>query len=129
MEANDQRSSGLFTPLRRIAATALSTVHNRIELFALELREEKLWLITTVLWAAAVVFFGLVAMLMVSFTVVFLCPRQARPYVLVGLCLIYIAAALSTISCLRRQLKNHPPSFSDTLSEIKKDITWIQSRD
>ena len=49
---------GLFDSLRRIADNALATVHNRAELFALELHEEKCRLVETMIWGAAVVALG-----------------------------------------------------------------------
>ena len=53
MGDTDQSSPGLFGSLRRLLDTSLSAVQNRVELFALELREEKCRLIEILIWASA----------------------------------------------------------------------------
>ena len=81
-------AGGLLTHIRRLAVTLLSTLQNRIELIGLELQEEKVWLIQTLLWVAAAVFFCGSAFALVTITLVWLCPPSARPYVLIVLCLV-----------------------------------------
>ena len=129
MPEDEQPSPGLFASFRRLTDTLVGTVHNRVELFALELQEEKCWLIATLLWAGASIFFGILAVVSVSITIVWLCPENARPYALVGLSVLFLFLAASAISGLRKLLKEKPAPLSETLTELKKDIQWIRSRD
>jgi len=129
MSEDEQSSSGLFASFRRLTDTLVGTVHNRVELFALELQEEKCWLIATLLWAGASIFFGILAVVSVSITIVWLCPESARPYALVGLSVLFLLLTAGAISGLRKLIKEKPGPLSGTLTELKKDIQWIRSRD
>ena len=125
-EQNEVPEGGLLAHFRRITATLLSTIHNRIELVGLELQEEKVWLINMLLWAAATVFFCTCAFALVTFTLVWLFPPSAQRYVLIVLCLLYIVLATAAFRGLRKRLLEKPPVLHDTLSELKKDIEWLR---
>jgi uncharacterized membrane protein YqjE len=104
-------------------------LRNRIELFALELQEEKYWLISTLVWGAATVFFGGVTILLVVGAVVFLAPESARGWILLGFAVAFSFITVNAVAALRRSLRNRPPPLSDTLGELRKDLDWIQSQD
>ena len=129
MSEDEQPPAGLFASFRRLTDTLVGTVHNRIELLGLELQEEKYWLIATLLWAGASIFLGILAIVSVSITIVWLCPEAARPYALVGLSVLFLVLAAGAITGLRKVLKEKPEPLSGTLTELKKDIQWIRSQD
>ncbi len=129
MAEGDSPPSGVFASLRRIADTALSTIQNRVDLFALELQEEKSWLISTLLWAAAMIFFCGLAIILVIATLVYLAPESWRPWILVGVAVVFVWLAINSIAGFRRSLRDKRPPLSDTMGELKKDIEWIRSRD
>ena len=114
---------------RRVCESVLGVMENRIELFAVELQEEKSWLISTLIWCAATVFFGGLAILLAIGTIVYLAPEGARGWVLVIFAAIFGFITINAVVGLRRSLQDKPPPFSDTLGELKKDIDWIRSRD
>ena len=124
-----EHSPGLLASLRRMAETALRTVQNRIELFAAELQEEKSWLIATLLWAAATVFFCGLAIIFVVGTVVYFAPENARPWVLGGFSVLFLYLAVNAVVGLRRSVRDKPKPMADTIGELKKDLDWIRSRD
>jgi uncharacterized membrane protein YqjE len=124
-----EQSPGLLASLRRMAETALRTVQNRVELFAAELQEEKSWLIATLLWAAAAVFFCGLAIIFVVGTVVYFAPEGARPWILVGFSVLFVYLAVNAVVGLRRSVSGKAPPMNDTIGELKKDIDWIRSRD
>ena len=92
-------------------------------------KEEKSWLISTLLWAAAMIFFCGLAIILVVVTVVYLAPEPWRPWVLIGLAAVFVWAAINSITGFRRSLRDKRPPLSDTIGELKKDIEWIRSRD
>ena len=126
---SDHEQTGLLASLRRMAETALGTVQNRVELFALEIQEEKCWLVSTLLWTAAAIFFSGIAILLVVGTVVYFTPEVARPWVLSGFTMIFIYLSINAIIGMRRSLHHKRPPLSDTIGELKKDIDWIRSQD
>jgi len=126
MTESDKSSEGLFASTRRLLDTGLATVQERLELFSVELKEERFRLVELLLWAAAAAFFGVMALTAVTVAVVFLFWESARGYVLVAFCLIYLTAAVGSIVKLINKIKNGPVPFADSLSEIKKDRACLQ---
>lgn len=129
MAEADSPPSGVFSTLRRLADTTLSTMQNRVELFALELQEEKSWLISTLLWAAAMIFFCGLAIILVVATLVYISPEAWRPWILLGVAVAFTWLAINSIAGFRRSLRDKRPPLSETMGELKKDIEWIRSRD
>ena len=58
MTDSDRTSNGLFASARRLLDGGLATVENRLELFSVELKEEKLRLLELLLLTAGAVFFA-----------------------------------------------------------------------
>ncbi len=79
MDETPPPSVGLLGSLRRMIETALSTIQNRVELFAVEMQEEKCWLISTLIWAAAAIFFCGLAILFVVAMVLYVCSSFGDP--------------------------------------------------
>jgi len=112
--------------LRRLGETLLSTLHNRLELLTLELKEEKYWLVATLLFAAFAVVFGLLSVVAIFVTVAFLSPPEARPWVLIGLCVLCVGGLLFAVLGLKKKLKR-PAPLADTLGELKKDMECLKT--
>jgi uncharacterized membrane protein YqjE len=72
------------------------------------------------------VFLSGCALTLVTVTIIILAPEEAQRYVMVALCLVYIALAVGGVIGLRKRLNDKPPAFQDTVSELKKDIAWLQ---
>src|SRR5262245_35951485 len=120
MDEQPQPSFSLAGSARRLMETVLSSLQNRIDLFALEIQEEQQWILGMILWAAAAIFFCGLAVIFLAVTVVWLTPERYRSWVLIGFSLFFLALAVSAISGLRRILREKPPAFSDSIAELKK---------
>jgi uncharacterized membrane protein YqjE len=121
----DPPSFGLFRTFRKIGDTVLAAAQTRLELVSLELQEEKGRLIKLAVWLAAAVFLGVMAMVLVTLTIVFAFGEEARVYVLAGLSLFYIVAALVAFFQIRSRLRKGLLPFADTISELKKDRSLL----
>jgi uncharacterized membrane protein YqjE len=122
-----EHAGGLSSSLRRLLATLIAIVQNRIELAALEFQEEKFRVIEVFILAAAAVTLGLMALMLITITVALILPEAARIVALAFLCLIYIAGAFWAYKSLQRRLRDWSP-FSATLDEMKKDKAWLQGK-
>jgi len=122
----EERAPGFLDSLRQLGANLLGTVHDRAELFAVELQEEKVRLVQTFVWICAAVFTGMMALTFVSLTLVYLFWEQARLAVLSGLALFYLAALGGIIAAFRRYLARQPRPFEATLEELREDRTCIR---
>lgn len=112
--------------LRRISETILSTFHNRLELLTLELKEEKYWLVSALTFAALAIVFSILSVVAIFVTVAFLTPENARPWVLVGLCVVCLGALSFCVLGLKKRLKR-PAPLADTLAEIRKDMECLKT--
>ena len=128
MSQTEPPSRGVFDSLRSLSDAGLALLQNRIELFGVELQEEKARLLRTLVLAAGVFFLAGVATVMVTISIVFLTSEAARGPVLLALTLVYVAAAAGSYVALRKHLRSTPPPFQGTVSELKKDREWLSSR-
>lgn len=128
MVETDSRPPGLFASLRRVVETIVDILQNRLELITVEVQQEKCRVIELLILAAAVIFCGFMAVALLTLTIVLLFAPEARVYALGALTLIYFGAAAAAVFGLKSKLKNPPYPFAGTISELKKDRTWLQSR-
>lgn len=129
MDEGGKTEGGLFASLKRLLEYGLGAFQNRIELFAVELQEEKNWVVTALLWTAGMVFFGLLALIFLTVAVVMFCPEDSRPYVLLGFGAAYLVLALWTVAGLRKLIRQKQLPFADSIAELKKDAEWLKSRE
>lgn len=126
-ETTTPARGGFLDSFRLLGDGLLSTVHDRLELFSLELQEEKFRLILTFVWISAAVFVAMLAITFASLTVVYLFWENSRLAVLGGLTALYAGALAAIIVALRRFLARQPSPFSATREEIAKDRECIRN--
>jgi uncharacterized membrane protein YqjE len=119
--------AGFMGSLRSLCDGLLATGARRLELFSLELREEKLRLIQVFMWISAVVFTGMMAITFASLVLVYLFWENARLFVLGGLALLYTGAFLGLLIAFRRYLARQPAPFDATLEELSEDRACIRT--
>jgi hypothetical protein len=68
------------------------------------------------------------AVMVVTFSIVFLFWERARGVVLITFSLLYIAGAVWAFLTLKKMLRGYPEAFADSIAEIKKDQQWLRSQ-
>ena len=126
METPAPGSSGLLGSLRTFVDGLIGSAHDRLQLLALELHEEKHRLIQIFIWISAIVFLAMLAMVFVSLVLVVLFWETARTAVVCSLASLYVLAFVGALLGFRNYLKRQPKPFAATLSELKKDRECIQ---
>jgi uncharacterized membrane protein YqjE len=111
---------GLFSTATRLFKTVCDAVENRLELFLIELKEERLKLFAVLLLAAAGVVCLLMTLVMVTLTVVVIFWDTHRLLVLSLATAAYAGMAVAAFIALRVRLQRWQ-AFSATLDQIKKD--------
>jgi len=119
--------SGFLDSFRVLGDSLLATVQDRLELFSVELQEEKFRLILTFIWISAAVFTAIMTIAFASLTLVYLFWESARLAVLGGLTVFYAGALVAIIIAFRRYIARQPSPFSATRQEIGKDRTCIRN--
>ncbi|MSU63999.1 MAG: phage holin family protein [Pedosphaera sp.] len=120
------RSSGVVGTVARVFDMAMATVQNRVELFSVELREEKYRIIEAMLLAGAVLALGMMTITLLTLALVMLFSESARLIALSILGLIYLTVTIVGACLLRTRLKNWV-SFQGTIGEIKKDRSCLEN--
>jgi|RhiMethySRZTD1v2_1073278.scaffolds.fasta_scaffold82743_3 uncharacterized membrane protein YqjE len=127
MAAGDH-SGGLFSSVRRVADTCVSSIHNRVELLSVELQEEKLRLVRLILWTGAALFAAFLAITVSTIAVVMLFEDdKQRKIAIIGFGAAYAVVAVGIAMKLRGEVRNAPPPLADTLSELRKDLQSLRS--
>lgn len=127
MDTRAPGPSGLLGSLRGLADGLIGSAHDRLELLAVELHEEKHRLIQIFIWISAVVFLAMLAMVFVSMAIVVLFWDTARVAVVCSLAGTYVAALIATVIGFKRYLKRQPKPFAATLSELREDRECIRA--
>lgn len=121
-----ENSTGLFGSVRRFVETVVAIVHNRVELAAIELQEEKSRAISLLIWSALLIFFGFMTVVALTLAVIFLFWEQ-KLIVAGSFAAFYLLAALVAFVAMKKKLQNPPVPFAETISQLKKDRDWLES--
>jgi uncharacterized membrane protein YqjE len=121
MEEREPSPPGFLDSLRGLGANLLGTAHDRIQLFTIELHEEKVRLLQLLIWIGAIGFSAVMAMTFLTVTVVYLFWETARLPVLIGFAVFYGATFTGIAFAFRRYLKRQPLPFDATLQELRED--------
>jgi len=127
METTPDPSPGLFRSVKRLLNTALAGVENRIELFLVELREERFRVLDALLLGCAAGMLGFMALLTGTVTLVVIFWDSARVPVLVVLSASYSLGTLGVLWRLKILMQNWT-SFPATLDELKKDRACLEEQ-
>jgi uncharacterized membrane protein YqjE len=128
METETPASAGFLGSFRVLGDSLLATVQDRLELFSVELQEEKYRLILTFVWISAAVFTGMMAITFASLSLVYFFWESARLATLCGLTVFYAGALVAIIIAFRRYIARQPSPFLATRQEIGKDRTCIRNK-
>ena len=124
--ANPQ-APGLVNSLRSLGPALLSLLRTRLELFGVELAEEKSRVVTLAVLGAAGALCAAMALLLVNFLVIAFFWEQRIAAVL-ALLAVYGIAALALLLTLKSKLAAHPMVFEATVDELKKDLTALRGQ-
>jgi uncharacterized membrane protein YqjE len=110
---------GLAASFRKLFGLGINVLRNRVELFAVELHEEKYRLGEVFLLAGTALFLGLMSLILLTGVVLFLFSEAYRIYVAAVFGVFYLGAAISLSLKVKQRLQ--APPFSETIDQIRKD--------
>jgi uncharacterized membrane protein YqjE len=129
MDPGDTNPSprGVLGSLRGIGTTLLAVLHNRLELFALELQEERLRFLDMLLFAAGVVVLGFLTIAAAAAGILILVWNAF------GVAGLFVASGVGLICTLiagwwlRHRLMQWKV-LSGTVAELQKDREWLKGK-
>ena len=126
MEKPPPPSLGLLGSLRALSEILLGTLQDRLELFSVELQEEKFRLIQMFVWISAAVCAGMLATTFASLTLVYLFWESGRLFVLGGLATFFSGVLVAIIIAFRRFIARQPIPFAASRQELGADRACIR---
>ncbi|HWW01305.1 MAG TPA: phage holin family protein [Candidatus Acidoferrum sp.] len=119
----EETSRGLFKSLRRLATTLVAVFQNRVELFAVEMQEERHRLVEVLVLAGGALVLATLAVLVFSAVLICLFAEPYRIYAALGIGVLYVLGAVGLAVRLKERLRTEP--FTETLNQIKKDCECL----
>lgn len=129
MSEPDSKPAGVLDSLRRIGDSVLGLVQSRLQLFALELQDEKLRLVDTLLWLGAGISIGGLGLLVGTAALALYVWEQAGYAGLICLAGVLLGVGALILFRLREYLQRETPPFADTLGEFGKDRACLRKED
>lgn len=121
MDEREPKTDGWLDSIRSSGDSLLGLAQSRLELFAVELQEEKLRALTTLMWLVVAVTF-VVTGLLVGLGALALYLWSLAGYLgLVGLSLLTLATGAGIVWRIHHRIQNGPAPFAETIGEFRKD--------
>ncbi|HAB01845.1 MAG TPA: hypothetical protein DCE25_02510 [Pseudomonas sp.] len=117
----DNHSMGTGATGKRLGAALLGLLHSHIELFGIELQEQKGRTLRLLLFAGLALVFALLLLTALSGLLLVLLWDSYRLAGIAGLCVFYSLAALYCGMRLKSAVFDESSPFSSTLEELAKD--------
>ena len=129
METNRSDESRFLGALRRLWGTLLEGLAQRLDLFSMELEEEKRRILTVIIVAMVAAFSAFMAFLCLNLVVILLSWDGNRVLVVILMAAFYLVLAGVAALWIRHHLRAAPPPFAGSLEEFRKDCANITSED
>lgn len=113
--------AGTQSSARRLGAAFLGLLHSHVELFGMELQEQKARTVSLLLFAGLALVFALLLLVGLSTLVLILVWDTYRLAGIIGLCLFYLLAALFCGLRLKAAIYDESSPFHATLEELSND--------
>jgi len=123
-QATDSETSWR-TGLQRAADALWGLLQCRLELFALELQEQKERLLWLLLRLAAVLALGACGLLLLLGLLAWLAYQLLGFWGVAAMAVLCLCAAGWSARSLLRALRSEPAPFHQTVAEFKKDRAWL----
>jgi uncharacterized membrane protein YqjE len=121
-----REATGFFGDIKGIASTGVRAVRTRLELLSIELKEEKAWLMRSVVIAVASLYLLTFGLLLGIFALVLFAAEENRPAIL-GICaLVFFAAGIGGGLYIKSAAGKRQSIFEDTIKVLKGDESGLQ---
>ena len=130
-EAQDSGSGqrgGLLDSVKTLAATLVAMGHTRLELLSTEIEEERVRLISMLLWTLVALFCVALCIVLLTLLMVVVFWDTHRLLVLGILALLFLLGAVMAGRVVLNNAKAKPRLFASSLAELSKDREQLTTR-
>jgi uncharacterized membrane protein YqjE len=119
---------GLFETAKGLVHRLVTLLHRRAELFTTELEEEITRLIGVLIWSFVGVQCAIIGITFVAVTVLLFVPDGARPWVALGLAVVFLAIAAFGAVSIKKIIAAKVRPFDASLRELEKDREQLKAK-
>jgi uncharacterized membrane protein YqjE len=112
--------------VKGIAATGVRAVRTRLELLAIELKEEKAWLVQFIVVAVGALYLLTFGLLLAIFALVLWASEENRPAILAMCSGVFLLAGIGGTAYIYSSSKKRHPIFDETIGVLKGDEQGLQ---
>jgi uncharacterized membrane protein YqjE len=116
-----REATSIVGDVKGLASTGLRAVRTRLELLAIELKEEKAWVVRFVVVAVAALYLLTFGVLLAIFALALWASEENRPAILAGFAGVFLAAGVGGVVYIVVQSKKRHPMFQETIAILKGD--------
>jgi len=121
-----REASNIVGDLRGAASTGVRALRTRLELLAIELKEEKAWLVRFVIVAVAALYLVSFGLVLAVAALVLFAAEENRPAIL-GICAgAFVLAGAGAAAYVYAASKKRHPLFKETIAVLKGDEKGLQ---
>ena len=121
-----REATNIVGDIRGIASTGVRAVRTRLELLAIELKEEKAWAIRFVIVAVAALYLLTFGLLLGIFALVLFASEENRPAIVAIAAGVFLFAGIGAGLWIKLQAKKRHPIFQETIKVLKGDERGLQ---
>lgn len=112
---------GALGDLKGVVSTGVRAVRTRLELLALEVKEEKAWTVRFILVTLAALYLLTFGLLLAILAVVLFAAEENRPAILAICAGVFLAGGAGAGAWVWSQSKRRHPLFDETIAVLKGD--------
>ena len=121
-----REATSLVGDVKGLASTGLRAVRTRLELLAIELKEEKAWALRFLVVAVAALYLLTFGILLAIFALALWASAENRPAILAGFAGIFLATGIGGVAYIIVQSKKRHPIFQETIAILRGDEKALQ---
>lgn len=114
-------TTGIVNDIGSLAANGLRAARTRLELLAIELNEEKAWVVRYLIVASAALYLLSFGTLLAILALALAMPESSRPTVLGGVGALFLALGASGVAWLATAARRRAPTFHETIGVLARD--------
>ena len=114
-------ATGIVGDVRGLASTGLRAVRTRLELLAIELKEEKAWAVRSLIVAVGALYLLTFGILLAIFALALWASEENRPLILAGFAAAFLLVGGGGVGYLVASSKKRHPIFKETIAVLKGD--------
>ena len=121
-----REATNIVGDIRGIASTGVRAVRTRLELLAIELKEEKAWLVRFLIVAVAGLYLLTFGLLLGIFALVLFASEENRPAIVAIAAGIFLLAGGGAMAWIKVQAGKRHAFFEETIKVLKGDERGLQ---